>query len=100
MSSIIGFLERVGRDAQLRQASEDDLLQVLDEMGVGATTSRTVLRADSAMLHAMLQVSPTLCCLIYAPQEEEGDEEGEDDAESGDEGENDPIEPTEKVPRQ
>lgn len=100
MSGIIGFLERVGCDAQLRQASEDDLVRVLNEMGVGATTSRAVLRADSVMLHAMLQVNPTLCCLIYTPQEEESNEEGEDDAESGDEGENDPVEPAEKVPRQ
>lgn len=101
MSSIIGFLERMGRDSQLRHATGEELAQALNDAGVEETTLRTVLGGDLAMLQATLQVDRTLCCLVYTPQDDEKEEEErEDDAEGGDdESEPDSQEGREGVPR-
>lgn len=99
MSDIIGFLERLGGDSQLRHAGAKELAQALGDAGVEERTARGILGGDLAMLAATLNVERTLYCLIYAPKEderEEEEEEGEDDA--GD-GEKEPSEVPDDVPR-
>lgn len=101
MSSIIGFLERMGRDSQLRHATREDLAQALDEAGVEEAMSNTILCGDLALLQTTLHVDRTLCCLVYSPKddEKEGDER-EDDGEDGDDDmEPDSQEEDEGVPR-
>ena len=84
MSSIIGFLERMGRDSRLRHAEGEELAQALTEAQIEPLLAGAVLAGDPARLQSTLEVERTLCCLVYRPDEEkteEDEEEGEDDGE-------------------
>lgn len=103
MSSIIGFLERMGRDSQLRHAGEAELAQALQDAGIEPMLSSTVVCGDLATLEATLHVDRTLCCLIYAPlddDKEEKEEREDDGAGDEDESESDPQGEQEDVSRQ
>ena len=84
MSSIIGFLERVGRDSRLRHAGGEELTQALSDEDIDATKLPAVLCRDLAAMKAMLNVDPTLCCLVYVPEDDDDGEEREDDGGEGD----------------
>lgn len=101
MSSIIGFLERMGRDSQFRHASQEDLAQALNEAGIERMMSRAILCGDLATLQAELYIDRTLCCLIYSPLDDDKEEEEREDEGGADgESEGDPEEAPENVPRQ
>lgn len=85
MSGIIGFLERMGRDSQLRHATAEELARALNEAGIEETTSRSLLCGDVAMLQSTLEVDRTLCCLVYSPREDEEEEVEEEHEDDGDE---------------
>jgi hypothetical protein len=101
MSSIIGFLERMGGDSQLRHAAGEELARALDEAQIEPLLAGAVLTGDPAKLQSMLQVERTLCCLVYRPDEEEKKEaeEEEEEPENGDDDESEKEGVPDDVPR-
>ena len=80
MSNVIDFLERMGQDARLRDATESELDAALVQAGIEPALRTAMLGEDSHALESLLGVAPTLCCLIHKEdEEEEPDEEDEDE---------------------
>lgn len=62
MSNIIGFLENVGRDAALRHASREQLLQAIRDEHLPAAQGAALTGADRGALDALLGTEHTLYC--------------------------------------
>jgi hypothetical protein len=60
MSSVVEFLERMGKDAQLRYASQENIVKALEESQIdGALGAAIVSYSTSAdELHALLGLRP------------------------------------------
>ncbi|MFC4528983.1 hypothetical protein ISN76_18245 [Dyella halodurans] len=80
MSGVIDFLERMGRDAQLRQASEDDLAVALLEAQIEASLGAAIIAKSTSELYALLHQGP-MFHVQMDPGKEEEDEEEDDDGE-------------------
>ncbi|SFS16731.1 hypothetical protein SAMN05216570_3369 [Dyella sp. OK004] len=70
MSDVIEFLEKMGRDAQLRHASSEDMELALDDAQIDAPLSSAILARDISALYDLLQLQP-----MFATQMEPGEEE-------------------------
>lgn len=81
MSAVIEFLERLGADAHLRQATKDEVALALADARVEATASEVILAGDIEGLYALLKQAP-MCCVQTVPHKEDEDEEQEDDEEA------------------
>jgi hypothetical protein len=79
MSSVFDFLERMGSDAQWRNASKDEVEIALAEAEVEAPLREAILTRDVSKLETLLQQTPLIAMLI-PPDEEEGEEDDEDDS--------------------
>lgn len=78
MSNVIDFLERLGKDAQLRHASDGALEQALINAHIDPAVREAILLRDQRRLEDLLGANANVCCVIYAPMQEEGDEEQEE----------------------
>lgn len=79
MSDIIKFLERMGEDASLRDASAAELEQVLAEARLEPEHGAAVLDGDAARLQALLGLGTLMAVQLPAEEEEEEqDDEGEE----------------------
>jgi hypothetical protein len=92
MSDIIEFLETLGANAHLRQASRDELSIALADAKVDAWASEAILARDAGHLYALLSKAP-LCCVQTIPRKE-GEEEEEREEEDGDGDSGTPAEPS------
>ena len=85
MSDVIEFLERMGREAGLRRASQLELADALDDGQIDPRTRKAILAADRRRLEFLAGATPNLCCMVYAPkgdeQQEEQERKAKDDAE-------------------
>jgi hypothetical protein len=77
MSSIIDFLERVGSDAQLRDASLEELEVALTEAEIEVPLRTVILNKDTSELQALLRQMP-LFSIQLDPDEDEDEDEDED----------------------
>jgi hypothetical protein len=77
VSNVIDFLERMGRDATLREAAAVDLAEVLSASALDEETRAALLRQDRRGLEAILGVQGNVCCLVHAPDDDEPDEDDE-----------------------
>jgi hypothetical protein len=77
MSNVIDFLERMGRDAQLRHASSRDVELALACAQIDPELQATILAKDQSKLEVLLGQA-TLCCMQFPAKEEEEDEDGEE----------------------
>jgi hypothetical protein len=77
MSSIIDFLERMGNEAQLHDASLEELELALNEAGIEAPLRTAILNKDTSGLQALLRQMP-LFSIQLDPDEDEEDDEGEE----------------------
>jgi hypothetical protein len=77
MSNVIDFLERLGQDAQLRDASQEELELVLACARIDSELQAAILAKDQERLEVLLG-SINVCCMVN-PGKEDDDEE--DDAE-------------------
>lgn len=91
MADVIEFLERMGRDAGLRQASPDQLEKTLIDAEIPPQMQAAIPTHDSARLNTLLGQSSV--CMIYLPGKPAEEEETEE--EDGDE-ETPPKEPDER----
>ena len=78
MSNIIDFLERLGTDAKLRNASDAELEQALVHAQIDPEVRAAILAGDQKRLESLLGATTNVCCVVYAPMREDDDEEGED----------------------
>lgn len=88
MSNVIDFLERLGQDAQLRHASDDQLERALVNAQIDPEVRDAILMRDQRRLESLLGTNPNVCCMIIAPAREEDDEfeeEKKDEDDSSDE---------------
>jgi hypothetical protein len=88
VSNVIDFLERFGRDAELRHASDEDVDAALREAGIEPALRMAIVGKDQGALERLLGADTNVCCLVNKPDdEEEEEEEEEDDEEDEDEDE-------------
>jgi hypothetical protein len=87
VSNVIDFLERLGQDAQLCDATGEEIEAALLNAGIEPRLRAAILKGDQAALEALLGADTNVCCVIYKEDEEE--EEKEDEEEEEEEGEDD-----------
>ncbi|GAB2543706.1 hypothetical protein GCM10027065_14010 [Rhodanobacter koreensis] len=86
MTDVIDFLERVGQDAQLRHASQDEVELALTSAEIAPGLQAAILANDPAQLETLLKQAPV--CGYFLPgkeDEEEGDEDEETPSKEPDE---------------
>ncbi len=71
MSDVIDFLERWGRDAQLRHATGAELTRALASAQIEPFLRKAILAADQRHLEFLLGTQPNVCCLIFVPKSDE-----------------------------
>jgi len=76
VSNVVDFLQRAGEDSQLRYAGCGGLEQALAQTNIAAPLREALLKGDSTRLSALLGSRMDMCGVIFAPQ----DEEPEDDS--------------------
>jgi hypothetical protein len=74
MTDIIDFLERMGRDAGLRDTTSAELAAALAEAQVAPSLRKAVLAGDRRTLELILGAHPNVCCTTHYP-ESDGDRE-------------------------
>jgi hypothetical protein len=62
MSNIIGFLEQAGRDAALRHATREQLLQRMHSQSIEPNLQDALLHQPRATLDGLLGVRETMYC--------------------------------------
>jgi hypothetical protein len=87
VSNVIDFLERFGRDADLRRATPEQMERALSGAGIDPELRAAILGKDPQALSALLGAPPVVCCLIHKEEEEEGEEEEEEEEDEDDEDE-------------
>jgi len=80
MSDIIKFLERMGEDVRLREASAAELELALAEAHLEPGHGAAVLAGDAVQLQAMLGLG-ALMAVQLPPGEEEEEQDDEDEGE-------------------
>jgi len=88
VSNVIDFLERLGQDAQLRDATGEEIEAALLNAGIEPGLRAAILEGDQRALEALLGADTNVCCVVYKEDEEE-EEEHEDEEEEEEEGEDD-----------
>lgn len=79
MSNVIDFLERMGQDARLRQASLAEVESALDGEELDPRVREAILARDQLALNELLGRG-VLCCMLFpAEEEEDGEKEHEDE---------------------
>jgi hypothetical protein len=82
VSEVIEFLERLGSDARLRHASNEEVAQALARAGIEDPAARaTILRGDRLTLESLLGAKANVFCGVLVPEEEERQDEKEDEKE-------------------
>jgi len=83
MSSVIDFLERMGANAGLRGASQEDVAQAIAEADLDAEMGAAIIAKSTSDLYAKLNVTPMFC--VQTVPRKEGEEEEEQEEEDGEE---------------
>lgn len=81
MSSVIDFLEKMGRDAQLRHASADDIAQALAQTQVDSALGAAIIARSTSDLYALMQQGPLFCIQTTPGKDDEKKKEDEEDEE-------------------
>lgn len=84
MFDVIDFLERVGQDAQLRHASQDEVGLALSGAEVDSQLRVAILARDGQELRVLLGQGP-FCCLIHPAKPGEEQEECDGSCEESEE---------------
>jgi hypothetical protein len=92
MTDVIEFLERMGRDPQLRHAARDELERALISADIAPELRAAILAEDQAQLETLHGGAP-VCGYFFPSKEDEGDEDEDED-----EGEETPSEEPDEAP--
>ena len=63
MSNVIDFLEMIGQDSNMRNASRSDMAAVMANMQIAPEVQAALLSKDPQQLEAALGAS-TVCCMM------------------------------------
>ena len=74
MSNVIDFLERMGQDAQLRQASQREIELALADAQIDPEIQVAILAKDQSVLERLLG-HVNVCCMLAPAKEDEKEEE-------------------------
>lgn len=88
MSNVIDFLERLGQDPELRNATGDEIEAALCEAGIEPGLRQAILGDDRLALEKLLGADGNVCCVVFKEDEEE-EKEGDEEEEEEEEGEDD-----------
>jgi hypothetical protein len=89
VSNVIDFLERFGRDAELRHASDEDMDVALTQAGIEPALRLAIAGKDQGALERLLGADTNVCCLINKPDDEEEEDDDVDEDEDEDEDDDD-----------
>jgi hypothetical protein len=79
MSNLIGFLEHVGQDAQLRYATKETLDAALANAGLAADVRAAILADEHDRLALLAGATKPVCCCLAPDEDDDADESGEDE---------------------
>jgi hypothetical protein len=71
MSEVIEFLEQLGKDANLRHASQAEIGQALARTQIDPSVQAAILNEDQRQLEALLGADTNVCCMIFVPEDED-----------------------------
>jgi|SwirhisoilCB3_FD_contig_31_3939740_length_460_multi_3_in_0_out_0_1 hypothetical protein len=71
MTDVIEFLERMGRDAQLRHASEAVLEQAMRDAQMSPRARAALTGGDRDEIEAVIGAESNVCCVVYAPDQDD-----------------------------
>ena len=71
MSNVIGFLERMGRDAQLRHAGNEEMQSALNGAIFDPEMQAAILQGDQSVLEELLGARTNVMCLVAPAREDE-----------------------------
>lgn len=77
MSNIIDFLERMGQDAKLRNASDAEIDKALAKAQIAPAVRAAIFNEDQQELEKLLGATTNVCCMIQPVRDY--DEAGEAD---------------------
>jgi len=81
MTTIVDFLERVGKDPELRHATAAELDQALTGIGIDPELRAAIAHGDQARLESLLGAATNVCCGLHTPDDEDEEDAEEDDDE-------------------
>jgi hypothetical protein len=84
VSHLIGFLEQLGQDADLRRASDKMMEEALRSAGIDPALRAAILAGDRRVLEELMGAQPNICCTVHREDEEEEEEPEEEEEEEGD----------------
>ena len=79
MSNVIGFLERMGQDAQLRHADNIEIEQALTREQIDDELRSAILGSDQVKLESLLGARTNVYCLIAPGKKDDEEEEDSPD---------------------
>jgi hypothetical protein len=82
MSDVVDFLEKLGSEAQWRNASQEELEAALAESDIATPERLAILAGDAAQLQVLMH-QPQPFSILVPPDEEEGDEDEENEGDEG-----------------
>jgi hypothetical protein len=85
MSNVIDFLEKMGKDALLRHASQDELALALEQAQIETSLGAAIIAKSTSELYALLHQGPLFCIQTTPSKEDEEKEEGEEEGDEDDE---------------
>jgi hypothetical protein len=90
VSEVIEFLERLGCDARLRHATDEEVEQEMALAGIEDPARATILWGDRSSLESLLGAKANVFCGVVAPEEpDEKEPDEQEDDERDDEGDAD-----------
>jgi len=84
MSNVIDLLERMGQDARLRHASQDEVELTLAGAQINPELRAAILAKDQRRIEALLGQG-NLCCMLAPAKEDEDDDTEESPSREGEE---------------
>jgi len=80
MSDLIGFLEHVGQDAQLRYATKETLESALVDAGLATDACAAILAGEHDRLALLIGATKPVCVCLSPDEDDDADEKsGEDE---------------------
>ncbi len=67
MSSVIDFLERMGRDSDLRHAPASALARALTDHSISDFARKVLLGGDQRRLEFLVEAPAIVCCAVTPP---------------------------------
>jgi hypothetical protein len=84
MSKIVGFLESIGQDANLRDAPPEEFKLALNDDELSLEAQTAILEKDELGLAELIGARVITCCMVL-PGKEEDDESEEEPSKDDDE---------------